>query len=195
MTFNLIVAMPSFWLILLMFCSLITVAGIVITMFGMQSLYESIFIFGIVLMCIGIGTGMWCVDHRPYDTTPAYSWDVTTIQNITSLSNDDAFGISGKGSFTLGSGTSMVGGNTRQIYTFFKVLPEGYQRGTIDAENVIISEDEQTFPYIEWNYRHTKSERRVYLDNGDSFGGIQTDVLVSTYIHVPKNTVVKEYKI
>lgn len=182
------------WVALAMFCIAIFMCGFMITMVGASNFHWCALI-GIVMIFVGMGGAMFCMDHRPFETTPAQAWDTVEIQNISSLSGGDSFGISGRGSFFLGSGSATVNGNTREIYRFNKVFPGGHQRGTIDAEGVTVIEDAQLYPYIEWKYSHATTEKKTYTDDGSTSGGYQVDKLMTTYIHVPNGTVMQEFKV
>lgn len=183
------------WLSIAVLFSIILLVGMIIAFFGMTNLHWCA-LLGIAMVIIG-GVGWFvCDSQRPFETTPASSWNTIEIQNISSLSGGDSFGVLGHGSFFLGSGSATVNGNTRQIYTFFKVIPSGgYQKGTLDAEGVTVLEDAPLYPYIEWDYSHARTPLKRYTDDGSISGGQVVDKLIATYIHVPNGTVMQEFKV
>lgn len=186
--------MEQLWVYGVIAFFLLGVVGCSLTLVGMQN-FHWIGLIGIALVLVAWSGGSYCNDQRPFTITPAQSWDTIETQNISSLSGGDAFSIHGSSSFILGSGSATIDGDTRQIYTFFKQVNGGYQKGTIGAENVIIKEDEQTHPYIEWDYSHATTEGKTYNDLGYwSYDGRRVDKLMATYIHVPNGTIVQEFK-
>jgi hypothetical protein len=153
----------------------------------------------ILILCITIPLHFYAEGQRPVTITPDRSWNTTQIQNITSISNDQRWSMEGGGSFFLGCGEVSVNGGSSQEYTFYKVTPNGYQLGTLDATNVFIKEDENKYPYIEWDYSHYTTPLKRWDDDGsvDKFdmNGETTDKLMITYIHVPNGTIIKDYSL
>lgn len=167
------------------------------------SIFESIFIkkifiiliFGIVVF---IPLHFHAESQRPHTIIPEKTWTTTDIQNITSLSGDQRWSINGGGSFFLGCGQVLINGGSVPQYVFYKITPNGYQIGTLDATNVFIKEDENIYPFIEWEYSHSTLPLKRWDDNGDvdyNMNGKETKSLIATYIHVPKGTVIKEYSL
>ena len=128
-------------------------------------------------------------------TTDAYSFSTSTIQPIVSLKDSSSYSSSGNGRFFLGSGSFTTNGQTTTQHVFYKTVGDGYQLDRLNSDGVIVKEDNQTSPNIEWVYRHTVSEKKEYLDNNETSGGIDRVSLYATYIHVPKGTVIQDYKL
>jgi hypothetical protein len=152
----------------------------------------------ILALCIFIPIHFYAESQRPYTITPEKTWTTTDIQNITSLSGDQRWSINGGGSFFLGCGQVLINGGSVPQYVFYKITPNGYQIGTLDATNVFIKEDENIYPFIEWEYSHSTLPLKRWDDNGDvdyNMNGKETKSLIATYIHVPKGTVIKEYSL
>lgn len=98
----------------------------------------------------------------------------------------------------MGCGQVLINGGSVPQYVFYKITPNGYQIGTLDATNVFIKEDENIYPFIEWEYSHSTLPLKRWDDNGDvdyNMNGKETKSLIATYIHVPKGTVIKEYSL
>lgn len=143
-----------------------------------------------------------CIDgineNRPFNTTPASEYHHSTFQPIASLKdNSITNAISGKGTFILGcGGMVMSGGNTIPVYVFYKRMSDNeFVQDSIPSEGVFIREDADTEPSIEWIYLHTTNEKITYLDNGETHGGLETDVLEKTVIHVPVGTIISDYSL
>jgi hypothetical protein len=164
---------------------------------------------GIILIVGGMYTSDWATSQRPINITSGSEWNSTTIQNITSLSNNQNWIINGHGSFEsaftlIRQGTTNINGGTGEEYVFYKVMPQGYQIGTLDATNVFVREDENTYPYIEWDYQHIISAVTRFSDDETLVGirdprysgnGVETDTLTETIIHVPNGTIIKDYSL
>ena len=68
----------------------------------------------------------------------------------------------------------------------------------MDAEGVIISENENMYPYIERDYTHSTNGLKHWTDNGQIdtvLNGAQTDTLTDTIIHVPNGTIYRNYSV
>lgn len=172
--------------------------------FRVPSIFSSPFVVKgcavlILVLCISIPLHFHAEGQRPYTITPDHSWNTTQIQNITSLSSDQRWSMEGGGSFFLGCGQVSVNGGSVPQYVFYKVTPNGYQLGTIDATNVFIKEDENKYPYIEWDYSHYTASLKRWDDDGSTkdyyMNGATTDKLMITYIHVPIGTIIKDYSL
>jgi len=134
--------------------------------------------------------------ERPFVVFPGYSFNTSDYQPIVSLSDGSTYGMSGGGSFFLGIGSVSVNGKTTPQYVFYKNLSDGYQLGTIPADDIVIREDaDADNATIEWIYQHTISDKKVFSDNNESVGGGESKALIKKYIHVPKGTVIKQYKL
>jgi len=163
--------------------------------------YPVVIVGGIILLlicCVSIPTHFYAEAQRPYTMTPQHNWDTTQIQNITSLSDDQRWSMNGGGSFFLGCGQVYVNGESINEYVFYKITPNGYQLGTLDAVNVFIKEDENKYPYVEWVYSHTTNPLKQWNDNGEidyNMNGKETSKLIATYIHVPNGTIIKDYSL
>jgi hypothetical protein len=134
--------------------------------------------------------------QRQYTVTPSNSWSTTQIQNITSLSEEQRWSMNGGGLFFLGCGQVYINGGSINQYVFYKVTPNGYQLGTLNATDVFIKEDENKYPYVEWVYSHTTTPLKQWNDDGSvdyQMNGKETATLVATYIHVPNGTIIKDY--
>jgi len=155
-------------------------------------------IIGIVLIIIGVAIAIPSDSMRPYTIIPEHSWNATTIQNITSLGDGQSYSMSGEGHFFLGSGSISINGHTSPQYVFYKVMPQGYQIGTLDATDVFVREDENNYPYIEWDYHHNIAPLKTMNDTHavDYYiNGAETVTLATTIIHIPNGTVIKDYKL
>jgi len=158
---------------------------------------------GVVIIVSAMCGGWFCNSEinslqadRPFVTYPGYSFNTSDYQSIVSLSDGSTYGMSGGGSFFLGIGSISVNGKITPQYVFYKKLPDGYQLGTIPAEDIIIKEDAgQNNATIEWLYQHTISDKKVFSDNNESVGGGESKTLIKKYIHVPAGTVIKQYKL
>ena len=163
----------------------------------------SVAVFGILMVVSGlVGAGVaggeqqLLKNERPYESVPGYTFNTSEYQPIVSLSDGQTYGMSGRGSFFLGIGSVYVDGKTVPQYVFYKNLSEGYQLGTIPAEDVTIREDaDKDGARIEWLYQHTVSEKITYTDNNETWGGKDTVTLIRKYIHVPPGTVIREYRL
>ena len=161
-------------------------AGLLVIFLGGVIFAPSIFLVG------------YAQDQRPYEITDARSWDTTEIQNITCLNDGTAWSFKGGSHFILGTGTAVVNGQSRDVYTYYKETPQGYLRGSLDATNVYIREDEDLHPYIEWDYSHSKAGLKRFTDDGSTdytLNGAQTDTVTATIIHVPNGTVYREFSV
>ena len=187
-------------------CNIAIVVGLVVAFFGFfisagaGSLKSGaiIFILGITIFCAGYFGMPYAQDQRPYEITDARSWNTTEIQNITCLSDGTAWSVKGGGHFVLGTGTVVVNGQSRDVYSYYKETPQGYLRGSLDAANVYIREDENLHPYIEWDYSHSTNALKRFTDDGSTdytLNGAQTDTLTATIIHVPNGTVYREFSV
>jgi hypothetical protein len=151
-----------------------------------------------VIFASGVCLMSYAQDQRPYEITDASSWNTTEIQNITCLSDGTAWSVTGGGHFVLGTGTAVINGQSRDIYSYYKETPQGYLRGSLDAANVYIREDENLHPYIEWDYSHSTNALKRFTDDGSTdytLNGAQTDTLTATIIHVPNGTVYREFSV
>jgi hypothetical protein len=180
--------------------------GIFIMMGGLFiSIFAGRFSYGLAALIVGVivaSFGSFCAsyafDQRPYEITDARSWNTTEIQNITCLSDGTAWSVKGGGHFVLGTGTAVVNGQSRDVYYYYKETSQGYLRGSLDAANVYIREDENLYPYIEWDYSHSKTGLKRFTDDGSTdytLNGAQTDTLTATIIHVPNGTVYREFSV
>jgi hypothetical protein len=152
---------------------------------------------GVIMMVLGFVLFI-NIPSNPFTELPERDWNTIEIQNITSLSRDQSSSIHGGASFLLGTGHGVINGKTVTEYTFYKVLPDGYQVGTMDATNVFIREDENRFPYIEQDHHHSKLATKIYNDTGniDLYEyGFETDTVTKTVIHVPNGTIYKDYTV
>lgn len=170
--------------------------------FGSPSIFTStvikICIVLFLICCVSIPTHFYAEGQRPYTITPQHDWNTVQIQNITSLSDDQRWSMNGGGHFFLGSGTMIINGGSVHEYVFYKVTPNGYQLGTLDATNVFIKEDENKYPYVEWVYSHTTNPLKRWDDDGTvdyTMNGKESVALVGTYIHVPDGTIIKDYSL
>lgn len=196
---------PMFFCNLHYWMLLAGIIGIFLILVGFACLFEFyssiapaliLILVGIMLFLGGAYGQVWANDQRPFTIIPANNWGTITTQNITSLSDGSTYSMNGHGSFFLGSGHVSLNGRTTTQYVFYKVMPDGYQIGTLDATNVFIREDENNYPYIEWDYTHTTAPLKRWDDNGDidyTQNGAESSVLTKTIIHVPKGTVIKDY--
>jgi len=154
-------------------------------------------LYGIAFILIAVGGAAGCTHgintlqvERPFIITPGSSWNTSEYQPIVSLSDGQAFGMSGHGSFFLGIGSVSVNGQTTPQYVFYKNTSDGYQIGTMPAADVFVREDaDQSGARIEWLYQHTLSDKKVFTDNGETYGGAESVALIKKYIHVPPGTV------
>ena len=165
---------------------------------GDASAFIPFLMISALILCIFIPIHAYAESQRPYTITPEKQWTTTQIQNITSLSDDQRWSMNGGGSFFLGCGQVSINGGSVPQYIFYKVTPQGYQLGTLDATNVFIKEDENNYPYIEWDYSHSTTALKQWSDDGSvdyTLNGAQTDTLTNTYIHVPKGTIIKDYSL
>jgi hypothetical protein len=181
----------------LVMTKLMLIAGffLIFIAFGIRE--PGLILLGIMLIIMG-GIFTAQLSNTDYTTIPGKTWNTTEIQNITSLSADTAWEINGHGKFVLGSGRSVINGQSSHEYTFYKVTPDGYQMGTINAEGVFIRQDEETFPYIERVHQHVKTDTVVYNNTGqvDSiYNGWETDSVIMTVFHVPNGTIMKDYSV
>lgn len=164
---------------------------------GGRGIVGLVFIFGSMIVT-GVTTGEInsLQADRPFVIYPSYSFNTSDYQPIVSLSDGSTYGMSGGGSFFLGIGSVSVNGKTTPQYVFYKNLSDGYQLGTIPAEDIIIKEDAgQNNATIEWLYQHTISDKKIFTDNNESVGGGESKALIKKYIHVPAGTVIKQYKL
>ncbi len=151
-----------------------------------------------LILCVTIPIHFYAEDQRPYTITPQNTWNDIQIQNITSLSEDQRWSMNGGGSFFLGCGRAHINGGSVNQYVFYKVTPNGYQLGTLDADNVFIKEDENKYPYIELDYLHTTNPLKQWDDDGKidyTMNGAETSKLIATYIHVPIGTIIRDYSL
>jgi hypothetical protein len=164
---------------------------------GSMGVMGFVFIFGsIIVMGVATGEINSLQADRPFVTYPGYLFNTSDYQPIVSLSDGSTYGMSGGGSFFLGIGSVSVNGKTTPKYVFYKKLSDGYQLGTIPAEDIVIKEDAaQDNATIEWLYQHTISDKKVFKDNNESVGGGESKALLKKYIHVPAGTVIKQYKL
>lgn len=167
-----------------------------------RSIFTPLVIKGCIILmlvlCISIPTYFYAEGQRPYTTAPEHNWNTTQIQNITSLSDDQRWSMNGGGSFFLGCGRVSINGDSVPEYVFYKITPNGYQLGTLDATNVFIKEDENKYPYVEWDYLHTTAPLKQWTDDNSvdyKMNGEETSKLVATYIHVPNGTIIKDYSL
>jgi hypothetical protein len=188
-----------------LFCFIVAMFGalLLLPMFSMQNNSLGMAFLGVILIFGSIGVGAFSnaesnnlQDLRPFVTYPSYSFNTSDYQPIVSLSDGSTYGMSGGGSFFLGIGSVSVNGKTTPQYVFYKKLSDGYQLGTIPAEDIVIKEDAaQDNATIEWLYQYTISDRKVFKDNNESVGGGESKALLKKYIHVPAGTVIKQYKL
>jgi len=158
---------------------------------------------GACITVLLVGGAYYAETMRPYTITPAYTYESTEIENITSLADSSAWGITGRGSFILGTGSASINGGSRPVYVYYGVTPLGYQLRTIDSTNTYMSatyirEDENKFPYIECISLHRVSEKKMWTDTGEA-DHIRsgTDIVTKTIsiIHVPNGTIYKQYSL
>ena len=196
----------DYWLLIQSVCPAVFAVGGIITLFGFFCMAgltsitrgSAIFFIGLLVGCAGSWTYSYAFDQRPYEITDARSWNTTEIQNITCLSDGTAWSVKGGGHFVLGTGTVVVNGQSRDVYSYYKETSQGYLRGSLDAANVYIREDENLHPYIEWDYSHSKTGLKRFTDDGSTdytLNGAHPDTLTSTIIHVPNGTVYREFSV
>ena len=188
-----------------LFCFIVAMFGalLLLPMFSMQNNSLGMAFLGVILIFGSIGVGTFSnaesnnlQDLRPFVTYPGYAFNTSDYQPIVSLSDGSTYGMSSGGSFFLGIGSVSVNGKTTPQYVFYKKLSDGYQLGTIPAEDIVIKEDAaQDNATIEWLYQHTISDKKVFKDNNESVGGGESKALIKKYIHVPAGTVIKQYKL
>ena len=194
------------WLLVQDVCLAAFLAGSAVTLFGffcvagLTSITRGLakFFIGLLIGCTGYWVYPYAYDQRPYEITDARSWDTVEIQNITCLNDGTAWSVKGGGHFVLGTGTAVINGHSRDVYSYYKETPQGYLRGSLDAANVYIREDENLHPYIEWDYSHSKTGLKRFTDDGSTdstLNGARTDTLTATIIHVPNGTVYREFSV
>jgi hypothetical protein len=193
------------WLLIMTICQCGLFIGVILTMISFVGIHifdGEVVVILLILAMATFGGGWLIYDYadaqRPFEVINGTSWNTSTIQNITDLSDGQSWSLHGSSRFTLGTGTVIVNGESRPTYYFYKIMPQGYQIGSLDATNVFICEDENLRPYIEWVYSHSTNQLKRWTDNGDidyTLNGKQTDTLVATYIHVPNGTVYKQFSV
>ena len=194
------------WLWVECICRVAFFLGAIIVFFGFINSATSglgkagftVLILGFIIGAAGVLVFPYAQDQRPYEIIDARSWDTVEIQNITCLNDGTAWSVKGGGHFVLGTGTAVINGQSRDVYSYYKETPQGYLRGSLDAANVYIREDENLHPYIEWDYSHSKTALKRFTDDGSTdytLNGAQTDTLTATIIHVPNGTVYRVFSV
>lgn len=154
-----------------------------------------IFLF-IGIMTFGHGYIVYINDLRPTDITSSYSFNQSEFQSIASLESQNEQPSQLSGEFVLGSGEITGNSITTEYYTYYKSMGnDEFIFDKLPKDGVIIKEDGNPNPRIEWIFEHDISTRTVYKDTNESVGGIESKTLLKTYIHVPKGTIIKDYKL
>jgi hypothetical protein len=193
------------WLLIQRLCVMAATLGVAVGILGFCIFFTNFSKVGLLIIFLGgvifapsTFLASYAQDQRHYEITDARSWDTIEIQNITCLNDGTAWSVKGGGHFVLGTGTVVVNGQSRDVYTYYKETPQGYLQGSLDAANVYIREDENLHPYIEWDYSHSKMGLKRFTDDGSTdytLNEAQTDTLTATIIHVPNGTVYREFSV
>jgi hypothetical protein len=131
---------------------------------------------------------------RPTNLTPAFEFNTSKFEEITSLDDNQAWSLSGSGhysSFIIGVGSMSISGGTKWEYTFYKKVPDGLVLDSIPSDGVVIREDGDVDPRIEWITHHAISEKTTYQDDYTYLGGDDSASLFETIMHVPNGTIKK----